>query len=106
MILQRVLGERFANNYFANANDIIVSAGHEGVYFAEGGDGEPMLLLVKLKLLQGDDIACLLFSCTKHYTIRAFLYRVESFISVDRARRGERRMIGSWWGEYAWSGPL
>ena len=106
MILQRVLGERFADNYFADSNDIIVSAGHESVYFSEGGDGEPVLLLVKFKLLQGDDVTCLLFSCTKNDTIRAFLYRVESFISVDRARRREGRMIGSWWGEYAWGGSL
>lgn len=106
MILQRVLGERFADNYFADANDVIVSAGHEGVYFAEGGDGEPVLLLVKLKLLQGNNVACLLLSCTKNDTIRAFLYRVESLIGVYRARRCERRMIGSRWGEYAWGGSL
>lgn len=100
------LGERFADNYFADANDIVVSAGHKGVYFAEGGNGKPVLLLVKLKLLQGDDVACLLFSCTKNDTIRAFFYRVESFITVDRARGREGRMICSWWGEYAWGGSL
>ena len=106
MILQRVLGERFSDNYFANVNDVVVSACHEGVYFAEGGDGEPVLLLVKLKLLQGDDVTCLLFSCAKNDTIRAFFYRIESFVRVDRARRGEGRMISSWRGKYALSGSL
>ena len=106
MILQRVLGERFADNYFADADDVVVSACQEGVYFAEGSDGEPVLLLVKLKLLQGDNVACLLLSCAKNDAIRAFFYRVESFVRVDRARRREGRMISPRWGEYAWDWSL
>ena len=65
-----------------------------------------MLLLVELKLLQGDNVACLFFSGAKNDTIRTFFYRVESFVRVDRARRRERRMMSPWWGKYALGGPF
>jgi len=41
------LGKRFTHDYFANANDVFVTASHEGVYFAEGGDGKPILLFIE-----------------------------------------------------------
>ena len=99
--LRSVLSERFSYDNLANSNDVLMSAYHEGVYFAKGGDGEPILLFIELQLLQGDDVAGLLISSAKDDSVRALLYRVELFIRVHGAGRREGRMVGSWWGEYA-----
>jgi hypothetical protein len=78
--LRGVLSERVSYDNLANPNDIFVSAYHEGVYFAQGGDGEPVFLFVELQLLQGDDVARLFIPCAKDDAVRALLYRVEPFI--------------------------
>jgi len=107
-VLRSVLGERFSYDNLANSNDVFVSAHHEGVYFAKGGDGEPVLLFIELQLLQGDDVARLFIPSAKDDAVRALLYRVELFVRVHGAGRREGRMVGPWRGEYArgWWWPL
>jgi hypothetical protein len=46
--LWSVLGKRFSHDYLTNSNNIVMSACHEGIYFAKGGDGEPILLFIEL----------------------------------------------------------
>ena len=45
---QSVLSKCFADNHLTNAHNVVMAAQHEGIYFAKGGDGETVLLLIKL----------------------------------------------------------
>jgi hypothetical protein len=103
--LAGVLGKRFSHDHLANSNDIVMSAYHEGIYFAKGGDGESGLLFIELQLLEGDNVARLSISGAKDDAIRALLYRVELFIRVHGARRREGRMVGPWRDEYTRGWP-
>lgn len=78
-----------------------MSAYHEGVYFAKGGDGESILLFIELQLLQGDDVARLFISSAKDDAVRALFDRVELFIRVHGAGRRDGRVVGPWWDEDA-----
>ena len=99
--LQRVLSKCFADNHLTNAHNVVMPAQHKSIYFAKGGDGKSVLLLVKLQLLQGNNVARLLISSAKDDAIRALFYGVELLIRVHGARRCEGRVMGPWWDEHA-----
>ncbi len=51
-----LLSECIPYNYFANANNVLMTASHQGINFPQRGDGKAKLFFVQFEFLQRDYI--------------------------------------------------
>lgn len=47
-----------AHDHFTQLDDMRVSRGKQGLYLAQAGDGESIVRVLHLELLDGHDLAC------------------------------------------------
>lgn len=70
--MRHVLRQGVADDDFTNAHNIFVSASDERVDLTQGCDGEAVLLLVELQLLERDDVPCLFVLRTENDAVGTF----------------------------------
>lgn len=72
------LRESLADDDLAHAHDVLMAGRHERLDLAQAGDGETVLLLLHLELLERDDGAGRLAAGAKDDAVAAFLDLVEA----------------------------
>lgn len=85
------LGERVSYDHLAHPHNVLVRYGHERLDLPQTGDGEAVLLLVHLELLEGDDVPGRLAAGAKNDAVAPFLNLVQA-LRFDRST-GSRQKV-------------
>lgn len=80
-----------ARDDFAHVDDILMLERQQKVDLAEGRDGEALLALEHLDLLERHDLACRAISRFPHHAVRPLVDLLHAFVTVDRTASPEHR---------------